>query len=296
MKIKFNITDVIQKRILLIAIITCCLYSVKSVGQNNADSIAKVSGTIIPETNQKDVVDVYDKLFHKHRKDDTNTKHVPWKFHYANVPAAGYTLQTGWAGIVAADVGFYTNTDSMSKMSNMMASIVYSQYSQTILPFQANIWTAKNKYNITVDWRYMDYPSSTFGLGGHSLMANGYTIDFSYIKLHQSIVKEVAKHLLVGVGYYYDYLWNVKEINPPAGVITSFQKYDNNGSSVKAKSTSSGFVLRGQYDSRLNQLNPTNGWYVSAVFRPNFTWLGSDYNWSSFQLDARKYIPLSNNN
>ena len=285
----------IQKHFLLIATTICCMYSIQSIAQNKADSISTNSGFTNPKYNQKDVVDVYDNLFHKQRKDNIKTEHIPWKFHFANVPAAGYTLQTGWAGILAADVGFYTTADSGAKMSNMMASIVYSQYNQTILPFQANIWTSKNKYNITVDWRYMDYPSSTYGLGGHSELSNGYTIDFSYIKLHQAIVKEFAKHLLAGVGFYYDYLWNVKEVNPPAGVITSFQKYDNNGLNVKNKSTSAGFVLKGQYDSRQNQINPNNGWFISAVYRPNFTWIGSDNNWQSLQVDIRKYIPMPAN-
>ena len=292
MKTKFNINNVIQRKISLIAIMICCLYSIQPYAQNNkVEAISKDSAKA--ESNQKDIVDIYCHTFHKERKDNAETKHKPWKFHFANVPAIGYTLQTGWAALVASNVGFYTTADTNAKLSNMLGSVAYSQYNQTILPFQANIWTAKNKFNIIVDWRYMDYPSSTFGLGGHTLLSNGYTIDFSYAKLHQSVVKEVAKNFLAGVGFFYDYLWNVKEINPPSGVLTSFEKYDNIGSQVKDKSVSAGFILRGQYDSRKNQINAKNGWYASAVFRPNFTWLGSDNNWASFQLDVRKYIPLT---
>ncbi len=259
------------------------------------DSTKLLSNNTIPQNTQKDLVDVYHQMFHKVRKDNTDTKHEPWRFHFANVPAVGYTLQTGWAAIVASNIGFYTTADTTAKVSNMLASIAYSQYNQTILPFQANIWTAKNKYNIIVDWRYLDYPSDTYGLGGHTELANGYTINFSYAKIHQSVMKEVVPNFLLGGGFFYDYLWNIEEVNPPSNVKTSFQRYDNNGSVVKTKSTSSGLVLRGQYDSRLNQINPVNGWYASAIFRPNYTWLGSDNDWQSLQVDIRKYIPLSAN-
>ena len=285
----------IHKIFLLTVVSICCLFSFQSSAQVKVDSTGKNFTILKPESNQKDIVDLYCNLFQKERKDNLLTKHNPWKLHFANVPAVGYTLQTGWAAIVASNIGFYTTADTSAKVSNMLASIAYTQYNQTILPFQANIWTAKNKYNIILDWRYLDYPSDTYGLGGHTELSNGYTINFSYIKLHQSIMKEVAKNLLAGIGYYYDYMWDIKEVNPPANVKTSFQRYDNNGGLVKEKSTSSGFILRGQYDTRINQINPINGWYISAVFRPNFTWLGSNNNWSSLQIDTRKYIPLTSN-
>ena len=285
----------IQKTFFLLVVSICCLFSIQSSAQNNVDSTGKIISTFNTDSKQKDIVDVYCRLFHKERKDNLQTKHDPWKLHFAIVPAVGYTLQTGWAAIAASNIGFFTTSDTIAKVSNILASVAYSQYNQTILPFQANIWTAKNKYNIIIDWRYLDYPSDTYGLGGHTELLNGYTINFSYIKLHQSVMKEVARNLLVGMGYYYDRLWNIEEVNPPANVKTSFERYDNNGALVKEKSTSSGFVLRGQYDSRINQINPINGWYVSAVFRPNYTWLGSDNNWTSLQVDARKYIPLTSN-
>ncbi len=276
-------------------LILCCFCSNQVAAQSPVEDTASKLIVSAPESNQKDLVDVYHTFFKKNREDNLDTKHEPWKFHFANVPAVGYTLQTGWAGILASNIGFYTTSDTTAKVSNMQASIAYSEFNQTILPFQANIWTAKNKYNIIIDWRYMDYPSETFGLGGHTELNNGYTINFSYAKIHQSVLKEVTKNFLLGAGFFYDYMWNIKEVNPPSNVKTSFQRYDNNGPTVLDKSVSSGFALRTQYDDRLNQINSSNGWYAAAIYRPNYTWLGSDNNWETVQIDIRKYIPLSKN-
>lgn len=201
----------------------------------------------------------------------------------------GYSLQTGFAVVISANAAFYDEKhhNKDSKISNIYSSIAYSQYDQIIFPIQANIWASKDRYNIITDWRYLKYPSTTFGLGGKSDINDGYTIDFSYIKLHQTVLKKISKNLFAGIGYYFDYFWNVKEINPQA-LVTDFEKYG-----LTNKSTSSGLAFRISYDSRINQINPLNGWYANAIFRPNFTFLGSDNNWQSLLIEVRKYIRLS---
>jgi outer membrane protein assembly factor BamA len=235
---------------------------------------------------QTDIIDIGRKVFHKDQKprtEDINSVHI------SAVPAAGYSLQTGWAAVLSSNIAFYDerHPDSAAKISSLLTSLTYSQYSQIILPVQASIWARKDRYNIITDWRYMKYPSTTFGLGGKSDIDSGNTIDFNYIKLHQAILEKVKKDLFVGVGYYYDYFWNIREVDVPPGVTTSFQKYG-----LTSTSTSSGIALRVLYDSRINQINPTQGWYANIIFRPNFTFLGSDNNWQSLVFELRKYIQL----
>jgi outer membrane protein assembly factor BamA len=230
-----------------------------------------------------DILDVIHKILDKKSvpRSDTSTLHI------SILPAAGYSLQTGFAAVLSANAAFYSEKhhDSTNKISNILASFTYSQYSQIILPLQSSIWTKKDKYNIITDWRYLKYPSTTFGLGGHSNINNGYTIDFDYIKFHQTVLRNVSKNLFAGFGYYYDHFWNVQQIGVPQGVVTDFQKYG-----LSKTVTTSGIALRLLYDSRLNQINPHNGWFGSLVYRPNFTFMGSDANWQSMVIELRKYI------
>jgi len=155
---------------------------------------------------------------------------------------------------------------------------------QIIFPIQADIWTKGNRYNIVTDWRYLKYPSFTYGLGGNTSTDSGYSIDYSYLRLHQAILKTVSRDLYLGIGYDLDYFWNVEEIDPPPGKATDFEMYG-----FHKKEVASGVSLHFLYDSRRNQINPDQGGYFSVAYRPNFTFLGSDANWQSLILDLRKY-------
>lgn len=243
--------------------------------------------------NQTDITDVFAKIFKKHtERIDTMAELKPFKLHWSTVPAIGYTLQTGFAALLSENVAFYTSLLPNQKLTSISTSITYSQYNQIILPLQADIWTKDNKYNFILDWRYMKYPSTTYGLGGNTVPSDGYTIDFNYAKFHESILRKINKNLYVGAGYYLDYFWKIREENPPA-TGTDFEKYG-----LTTTSISSGIAARLIYDSRLNQINAKQGFYANIAYRPNFTFLGSDNNWSSLLLEFRKYIkfkPTSKN-
>jgi hypothetical protein len=236
---------------------------------------------------QTDLSDVFSNIFKKEpqQRIDTLAEQKPFKLHWSTVPAVGYTLQTGFAALLSENVAFYTSLASNQKISSISTSITYSQYNQIILPLQADIWSKKNKYNFILDWRYMDYPSTTFGLGGKTLITDGYTIDFNYAKIHQALLRRVNKNLYAGIGYYLDYFWNVRELDASHQDTVSFVK-----DKITNTSVSSGIAFRIIYDSRLNQINPQQGTYANIVYRPNFTFLGSDLNWQSLLLEFRKYI------
>ena len=211
------------------------------------------------------------------------------------LPAAGYSQQTGFAGIIAASYVFYPKKidQETQKPSNLLTSITYSQYNQVIFPIQADIWFRKNAYYAVIDWRFLAYPSTTFGLGGKTKLSDGYTINFNYIKLHQSLLKKISKTLYSGIGIFYDHFWNITEELVSPNIVTSFDKYG-----FTKKSTSAGFALRLLSDTRNNAINASKGAYINIIGRPNFTLLGSDANWNSMLVEVRKYFhfPASSKN
>jgi hypothetical protein len=230
---------------------------------------------------QRDLRDVADKILNK-----KSNPTVEGRFHNAPFPAVGYTLVTGVAAVFSDRMDFHTDT-SKGKITDILSSVTYSQYNQIIAQSYADIWADHDKYNIIADWRYMKYPSTTFGLGGHTQYADGYTIDFSYVKIHTTVLRYILPNLYAGLGYYYDFFYKIQEVNPPPGVTTSFEKYG-----LAQTETGSGPVARVLYDSRDNPANAMKGWYASATYHPSFTALGSDGNWATLQIDLRKYIKL----
>lgn len=240
--------------------------------------------------NQVDLVDVGRSLMRGRkltRKDTVQLK--GGKLHISALPVAGYTLQTGFAGVLSSNFAFYTSEQSGANMSNVLTSITYSQYKQVIFPIQGNIWTRGNKYNIQTDWRYLVYPSLTYGLGGNTSTDSGYNIDYGYVRLHQAILRTVARDLYVGIGYDFDYFWKIRQIDPPAGK-TDFQRYG-----LTKTEQASGVSAHFLFDNRRNPINPVQGTYLNVTYRPNFTFLGSDNNWQSLLLDAREYVRLPGN-
>lgn len=239
---------------------------------------------------ERDIIDVGLRVLGKQRElkqPDKTTKQ------FSVVPALGYTLQTGFAAILSGNVAFYTDTTPRSRLSFISTSITYSQYNQIIVPVVANIWLDGDKWNLITDFRYIKYPSDIYGLGGPASPDTGYTVNFSGIKFHQTVMRKVGRRVYAGAGYYYDKFYNIEPTNKLSPGVAD-QVTQQMGTSEMA----SGYVLRFLFDNRHNPINSTQGVFFNATFRDNLKALGSDNNWSSLQLDARTYvrIPSSSKN
>lgn len=240
---------------------------------------------------QKDMGDVAHHVFSPHKPIDIDTlERKDTRKHYSVVPAIGYTLQTGFAGIISGNCAYYRDTSAAAKLSTITTSVTYSQYNQTIVPFQASIWTPGNKMNVIIDWRFIDYPSDIYGLGGRTDPNKGYTIDFKGLKLHQTVMFNLSQNFYAGVGYFFDKFWDIKAVDPESRAINKRVTKE-----LGTEETASGPAFRFLYDSRQNQLNPQQGLYYNMTYRTSFKGLGSDSNWQSLQIDARTYLKFPAN-
>lgn len=241
--------------------------------------------------NQKDLIDVIAKWMKSPGLEKHNTlTHKTGRIHFSVAPGVGYTLSTGFAGIIASNSAFYTSEDENAKLSNIFADVVYTQNKQLITHVQGNIWTKNNAYNIVTDWRYLKYPQKTFGLGGHTDLDNSFDQDYSYLRLYQSVLKSISNNFYAGVGYSLDYHWNITETSDNIFAVSDAQLYG-----LPEKTVSSGYNINVLYDNRSNSINPDGGTYVNVLFRQNLTFFGSDENWESLRIDIRKYYRFPRN-
>ncbi|OQP56868.1 hypothetical protein A3860_09805 [Niastella vici] len=252
----------------------------RPVSQNAVDTSSPA------KTKEKDMGDVLLHLFYPHKPlpaDSTEVKDT--KKHFSLVPAVGYTLQTGFAGLVSGNMAWYNDIAGDAKISSISTNVTYSQYRQIMIPFQINLWTKGNRYNIITDFRFIKYPSVIYGLGGDSDPNQGYTIDFSGIKVHQTVMRALGGDFYVGLGYYFDKIWHIRATDSLSDDLKEQLKQ-----TLHRKETASGFALRFLYDSRLNQINPQQGIYFNIVYRNNLKGLGSYSNWQSLLIDSRTYL------
>ncbi|HZX73757.1 MAG TPA: BamA/TamA family outer membrane protein, partial [Cyclobacteriaceae bacterium] len=177
---------------------------------------------------------------------------------------------------------------SDAKLSSISLTVAYTQYRQILLPLIANIWSKDQKWQYSTDWRYMKFPSETWGVEEQRKPEDGFSIDFSYLKIHQLALRAVKKNLFVGTGVYFDNLWNIRELSTPPDGSSDFEKYN-----LDEPEVAFAFPIRILYDTRLNQINPKNGWFFTLTYRNNFKALGNTKPWQSVVLDLRKYIQVS---
>lgn len=241
-----------------------------------------------------DLIDVGRSIFIRHPslRLDTAVK-KPGRLYGSLLPAAEFTLQTGFAADLVGNVAFYTQDNPKENLSNLYLNLTYTQKNQLLVPLQGNVWTKDNKYNLINDWRYEKFPQDTYGLGSLTKTSDGYGIDFFYLRFYQTLLRTIARDFYLGLGYNVDYYYDVREVTPPAGRTTDFERYG-----LHPTALASGPTLNILYDGRRNSINPEPGYYASIVYRPNFTAFGSDSNWQSLQFDARmyKHFPAGSNN
>lgn len=205
---------------------------------------------------------------------------------FSFLPYINYSPPTSWAGGGLLSASFYTGRAKTTNLSTISLSATVTLNKQFILTGRSTLWTEDNRYNWVGDWRYLKYPSYTYGLGAKAPMQNKTLMDYSYLRIYQTCYKNILPNFYLGVGYHLDYHWNITE-EGVKGPSKENLFYRRNGS----KTVSSGFSLNALYDSRKNVNTPAAGsYYLSLSYRVNSTLLKSDQNWHSFILDARKYI------
>ena len=248
---------------------------------------------VVPTDSLTDLSDIINQIFNKNLLKDTaeqGRKHIQ----VGVLPAVGYTLQTGFAVVVSANVVIYKrNPKDSSAPSTIITSISYTQKNQVVLPFQANLYFNNNKTILVSDFRYLKYPSYTYGLGMGTSPADQTQLDYQYFKFHQSVLFEIHPHIFIGGGYALDYFWDVEQVAPQSGPNSEFENYGITGTSI-----SSGLLLNLVRDTRDNPINAYKGSYSNILFAPKFQFMGSDYTWSSLLLEWRGYFrfPANSNN
>jgi len=214
------------------------------------------------------------------------------------VPALGYSLQSRLAILLAGNAAFRTAPGS--NVSTIISSLAYTQNKQVTLPIQSSIWSHDNNYDFVGEIRLYHYPQSTFGLGSSSNIESEAPMDYDYLRFSEIALRKITGDFYAGGGYIIDYHADITIQPTENGTVSDYVEYVPKKALDKPNrhTTSSGFTLNGQYDTRDSPINASEGFYATYEFRQNLKNLGSTTAWSSLILDVRKYFrfPVSSNN
>jgi len=176
---------------------------------------------------------------------------------------------------------------SETQLSSIRVPVSYTLNKQFKAKIDVTYYANANRhiFNTTLQW--FNFPLLFYGIGNNTLGGDEeiYTTqtllaEFTYLKL-------VIPKFYAGLGYAY--LKSDIVQFEEGGLLAQSGSIPGNTGSV-----TSGFNINLRFDSRDNNLNASSGLYADVKLSNYEPWMGSEYDFTSFNLDIRKYFHLFN--
>ena len=272
--------------------LVCCCFTLHLLAQNPTGTLVPPDKLVDDTSGKRDIIGVGVKLLKIHIK--KSPKVEGRRVYYTFIPL-GAPVPGGGEALVTATNAAFNLGDRKTFLSNVTFSPSTNLKGEWNIPFHSNIWSPGNKWNFEGDYRVTFYPQYTWGLGGNTAPSNKILVNYTYVRFYQNALRRIGNKpfLFAGIGYNLDYHINIRT-NKDSVSLAKFTGYKY-GTANHGNSFSSGLTFNLLYDSRNNSLNPLPGWFYNVVVRANPKVLGSETNWYSLYVDARKYISFDPN-
>ncbi len=214
------------------------------------------------------------------QKDSIKPKHL------LIFPVISRSIETGWSfGTVGALTFRLPPKDTISRTSNMQLLFLYSTKKQLVTAINGAQYFHKEKYILNEQVSFSSFPDKFWGLGKNTADAaeEPYKYNQYYVYLH--LLRKIAPNFFVGLLHEQQKVWNVTY--QPGGAFDQQNIFGRNGYRV------AGLGASLTYDKRNNSFSPDNSLFCQFSFNHFDTYLGSDYVYTNFVLDLRKYIAVS---
>lgn len=221
-------------------------------------------------------------------------------------PAISYAPETK---LTLGGIGYYYmdfyRGDPTTQLSNVNFLAVYTLNQQIALEGYWDLFSDGNRWRSRGEVFYNKYPDRNYGIGNKAgvrvveYLDNDDTDTLNYlpfnsdrIKFAPVVLRKIKPNLYVGLQGEMEYLWNEKPMLDRYGYAGA-DSVAITGLPVDGIRSGVGLYLL--YDSRDYVLNPIRGTFLSFGTLHFGRWLGSDYRFDSYRLDARQFInPASN--
>ncbi|QNF31648.1 BamA/TamA family outer membrane protein [Adhaeribacter swui] len=201
-------------------------------------------------------------------------------------PALFSTPETGigYGGLVVPVYNF--GSDSLTRSSNGQLLAYYTQKKQSSVQLTYTIYTNHERFNITGAANYYDWPILYYGTGNSNALSDSSLVTYKLFLFQNRFLKKIKNFVFAGVQYQLTHINDVRYKNVQSKII------ERNARELDG-STASGLGPALLLDSRDNPLNATKGWYAELGTYFNQKALGSEFNFTRYNIDVRRFIPLS---
>ena len=251
-----------------IFVVLSLLASINALAQSDSTKVIQDS-TATP----KDSLDRFDRF---NQKAEALFKILP-------VPLYSYSTEAGNIfGLAKFNLFNLSKKDTISKPSKLSEVATFSSKGRINISVTTELVFNKNKNIILAYVNYKKQPEYIFGIGNDVSKDSMEEVETERIKFSATNLFLVAKNLYAGV---------------PIDLSNYYKVKTDSNSFLKRESVTGlnggftfGIGLDAAYDTRDNRYNPYHGAYVLAVMLWHPEFLGSVYQYSRFDFDARKYF------
>ncbi len=186
-------------------------------------------------------------------------------------------------------IGFLVLNDKSKKANkfyrptSISPYIVYTTKNQLLTRFDVDIFL-HNGININGNLRYLDFPDMFYGLGNQTKSDIVEQFTNQFVRINGRIMKPKNEHLFIGLLYDIQFNNILLESNT-----NSLFTQDIVG---RAGGRNIGIGPSMLWDTRNSTLYPTTGKFLNIGLTTYSKLLGSEYSYTSFLLDYRKYFEL----
>tara|TARA_R110002072_G_scaffold111853_4_gene240343 strand:+ start:29200 stop:30483 length:1284 start_codon:yes stop_codon:yes gene_type:complete len=200
------------------------------------------------------------------------------------LPIVYFTPETSWVFGAGTVANFKLGQASETYESQIATGIAYSLYDQILTFSNWRIYTDENKNLFLGEVGWYRYVFFFYGIGPNVEEANRESYNAILPRFRFSYARQIKPNINLGLRYTFDNFKITEKLD--GGLLTSGDYVGENGGAI------SGLGPLLIYDSRDNQLFPTKGNYLETSIQRFDGFLGSDFNYWNFMVDARKIFQL----
>lgn len=203
-------------------------------------------------------------------------------------PVIAKSIETGWAFGTAGSITFRPfKNDTVTRTSNLQLLALYSTKKQFVTAINGSQYFNKEKYILLEQISYSSFPDKFWGLGKNSPDNAEEPYQFQQFYLYAHLMRKLAPHLFVGSLFEFQKVWNIHY--EPGGLFDQQNIAGRGGYQVAGLGASITF------DSRNSAFSPDKGSFAQFYFNNFNPLFGTDFQYTNFVIDLRKYIRLYEN-
>ena len=202
-------------------------------------------------------------------------------------PTVAYAPETKWEFGISALYVYYAERDTANRLSEINAFTFFTLEQQFGLWLDHALYSDESKWFFLGKARIQRFPLIYYGIGPDVTGEELAVVNANSIAIRERVLRQIKDGFYIGLE---SDLTKLSKVSFDAADPAQFEE------PVGARSyTNIGLGLGLVYDDRHNVLNVRKGFFGETGFlRYTDAW-GSDFNFTSYFLDARYYVPVTKN-